>query len=130
MAKPSVSLVIGLGILAVIGLIGFGMLNDSSMIPHRANAYLYFAGDWLIGESKECRQGLPLIHLFCGKISDEEMSALFNANTKQWDDWDDSRFHNVPVLFWGDPTVNDPNRSFLTWRCERRDSDFKCWRTH
>jgi len=58
---------------------------------------------------------------------DPDDKRLRDAETN---DWIDSRFHDVPVVFRDDPTVNDPNRLFLTWRCERRDSDFKCWRIH
>jgi hypothetical protein len=124
MAKESVPLVIGLGVLSVIGIMFLRTCNDNT---HEHDAYIYFSGDWLPGESKECRQGLPLIHLLCGEVSDNEMSVLFNATTKQWND---ARFHSMRVQFLSDPTVNDPNRSFLIWRCERRSSDFKCWRIH
>jgi hypothetical protein len=121
-------------------------LDANSLLPHHAQAYIYFSGDWLIGESKNCDQVLPLIHLLCpdGALPDEvyggsgvwgaprpdaapEPKPLYDRKTKQWDD---ARFHSVRVKFFGDPTVNDPNRLFLTWHCERRDSDFKCWRIH
>jgi|SRR6516162_5402007 hypothetical protein len=124
--KP-VGLMIGLAAVIGLGVIGYTMLNNRSLISHKDHAYIYFSGDWLVGESKECRQALPLIHLLCGAIPDNQLSTLFNATTKEWYDL---RFHSVQVVFWGNPTVNDPDRLFLTWRCERRDSDFKCWRIH
>ena len=129
MAKKSVLPVIGLGVLLVIGLwYLFQIYNGNSLNPHERDAYIFCSGDWLLGESKECRQVLPLIHMLCGEISDNEMSVLFNATTKQWND---ARFHSVRIDFFGNPTVNDdPNRLFLTWRCVRRDSDFKCRRKY
>ena len=92
-------------------------------IPHTRTADIYFKGDWIQGENKECagvRKNPPanneLVGLDCP--SKPEMGGST---------------HNVTIRFFGktsrpDVSLDDEfhNRRFQ-WRCRREEDSFSCY---
>jgi hypothetical protein len=92
-------------------------------IPHTRTANIYFTGDWIQGENKECagvRKNPPVNNELVGL--DCPATLLMGGSTR-----------NVSIKFFGktirpDVSLDDEfhNRRFQ-WRCRREADSFTCY---
>lgn len=100
---------------------GYHALDEGGYIPHTHSVELYMAGDWLVGESRECEgfenvqtQGQP------PEIATLQCPFPTSAATS----------HTVDIKFWGRvsrPDVWASKINNFAWKCKREEGGFTCF---
>jgi len=139
------------GIVAGIAVTSHESLDNSGWILHNHDTPVWIAGDWLVGEYRDCgmltttpptgivlsqtaRAELP--RLFCGKnwegvgvnefqLAMPDYSAATDAiwGRSDWSSFD-SYFHVLPVRYNG--RIDRPDSVFDSWRCQRNSESLTC----
>jgi hypothetical protein len=151
-SAASFGCLVGLAIL--VGLIygAYNWLDQAGWIPHNHDTPVWIAGDWLVGEYRDCgmltktqltgsvrsQEVLAeLPRLLCGREWDnagflefEDATTGVSEATKSalWygGDWSalDGYFHVLPVRYNG--RIDRPDSVFDSWRCQRNSESLTC----
>lgn len=125
-------------------------LDKHGWIAHNREVPVWIAGEWIIGEYRECGmlsgrssaqplQASPVMagpRLFCGvdwdgKGIDEFELAMPDpagatdaiSGNVAWGRFQ-ANFHTLPVLFHG--PMSNPDAVFTTWHCQRKADSLEC----
>lgn len=134
---------------------GFDLLDESldttGWILHSHDTPVWIAGDWMVGEYRNCQMQTTtptmvdvhytmeelhdLPRLFCGNTSDgdgfrEFALAAYNGNlfaaaAPSENTTNADLFHVLPVRYFG--RLERPDRWMDRWRCQRENGSLTCW---
>lgn len=90
-------------------------IDGHGLISHDAETLITAKGNWIVGESKYCISN-PLGAPSGNKDRGYAFSFL---------NCDDGPPHQIKVTFWG--RKNQPEYTFVSWKCIRHESDFVCY---
>ena len=124
----NIAMILFFGFIYTAGQSGYEWLDTSGYLPHTATVDLFFKGEWLNGENRDCEgvqdrtngKGKPSIkYLYCP-------ADVLNESEKP---------HNLAIRFWGKTSRPELfyasllNFRPMTWRCTRNDTGFTCYAT-
>jgi len=110
-------------LLAIAGGIGYGIyawLDSVGWMAHREDSVVTAESNWFVGESKNCTS-YPLDEKTAREMSKSKGYAISKISC------DAGPEHSVPVTFYG--RIEQPEYTWITWRCTRNESSFTCKQT-
>jgi hypothetical protein len=93
---------------------------SSGWMPHTVETQITAQQNWLVGETKECLS-TPLDAEVARSLGKPNGYALSHISC------DDGPEHTIKVNFYG--AGEQPDRSWLSWKCTRNSEDFTCKQT-
>jgi hypothetical protein len=106
-----------LGIIAGICYWAYTGIDSVGWMQHSEEAIITAQGNWFVGESKDCIS-YPLGAKTAQEMGKPKGYALSKISC------DDGPEHSVQVTFFG--RTEQPEYTWVTWRCTRREGSFTC----
>lgn len=113
-------------ILGIIAFSGYQEMERRGMIPHTTRTSISVPSDWIVGESKACRNH-PLATDRHGLKRDYKRGYAFiglDCADIGTDKKQDAPFKLMEVTFWGREYQRESET--IVWDCTRRSDTFEC----
>jgi hypothetical protein len=116
----------GIGCLVLLAVLGYGCywayteIDSVGWIRHNEESVITAQANWFVGESKDC----------VSYALDAKAAQALNKPTGyvlSKIDCDGGPEHNVPVTVFG--RTEQPEHTWINWRCTRNESSFTCKQT-
>jgi hypothetical protein len=108
---------VALGVLAAICYGIYTGIDSVGWMSHREDSVITAQANWFVGESKDC-MSYPLDDKTAQAMGKTRGYAISKINC------DGGPEHNVKVTFFG--RTEQPEYSWINWRCTRNEDSFTC----
>jgi hypothetical protein len=110
-------------LLAIVGGVAYGIyawLDSAGWMSHTEESVITAESNWFVGESKDCTS-YPLDEKTAREINKPTGYAVSKISC------DGGPEHSVQITFYG--RTEQPEYTWITWRCIRKEGSFTCKQT-
>jgi hypothetical protein len=115
-----IGVLIAFGIAAGLLYAAYGDLDSAGWLPHWEQSVITAQPNWLVGESKDCISS-PLDGRSAHTLNRAKGYAISQISC------DGGPEHSVGIQFFG--RIEQPERTWVSWRCKRNEASFTCKQT-